>query len=163
MNGWKNAIRNASLSVAVLSGVMMFAQAAPAHAQSAAAFQPLTPTDAPAIKHSGYAVYSTDTSASRSVIADYGVSTAGSGGTTYSFSVGGFNNGGSLTCTAYAISLTSPFPGVTGTTVTTTVTGGFTLTPAVTVTSGGNYAVAIACTLPKSNGSGNGTIFGVWP
>jgi len=121
----------------------------------------MNPSDAPYIKHAGYGVYSTDTSNARSVIADYGVSTAG-GGIEYAFTVGGYNNGGTLSCTAYAINLTS-FASATGTTVSTTVTGTATLSPKVSVPSAGNYAVSISCTFPPSNSAGNGTIFGVWP
>lgn len=148
---------------AVFSGVVLLGLAVPALAQSSAAFQPLSPSDAPSILRAPSGVYNTDTANSHSVIADYGVSQAGSGGASYNFSVAVYNNGGTMTCQAVAITLAPTFTVTNGAVVSTTSTAELTLSPSVQVTAAGNYAVSVVCSLPKSNGSGNATVFGMWP
>jgi hypothetical protein len=156
-------MRSTPTILAVVSGLVLLGLGVPALAQSAAAFQPMNPSDAPFIMRAGNGVYNTDTSNSRSVIANYGVSQAGSGGAKYSFSVAVYNNGGTMSCQAFAITLTPTFAVTTGTAVSTTTAAELNLLPTVQVTSAGNYAVAVVCTLPPSNGAGNGTVFGMWP
>ena len=78
--------------LAVLATMSLAAGGRSAFAQSASAYKPLTPSDAPYIYQAGYGVYNTDTSAAHSVTADYGVYTT-TGSQTWSFTAGGYNNG----------------------------------------------------------------------
>jgi hypothetical protein len=147
---------SASLAASVLAG-------SPVFGQSASAYRPLTPSDAPYIYQAGYGVYNVDSANARNITANFATITTAQSTTTWSFTANGYNNGGTITCTAYAIKLSGAFPLASGSAGNTS-TGAFSnLIFQVAVSSPGTYAVSSVCSLPPSNSSGNATIFGVYP
>ena len=150
---------------AVVVVFTMYAEAA-ALAQGASAFQGLTSSDATHLVQAGYGIYNTDTMASHSITAFYGIVTPLISSTSQSFTAYIYNDGaGTTSCNAYALDLNNSLALSTGTTQGNSATGSLSISFGVsTGTAGHSYAVSVLCTLSKSQGGGNNsTLFVVSP
>jgi hypothetical protein len=134
----------------------MFAETA-VFAQGASAFQGLTSSDAAHLVQAGFGIYNTDTTASHSITAFYGIVTPIIANTSVSFTAYVYNDGaGTTSCNAYSLDLNNGLASTTGSTQGVSGSGSTTISFNVgTATESHSYVVSVVCTLSKSQGGGN--------